>query len=85
MASHFYRLRMGAYAKTLFRSSKRELQQRLWLQYNVMRLGYELGQSRCRSNAAVASRERGAESFSTRSTTGRTGFFRNVRSCAYPE
>ncbi|MET4359191.1 hypothetical protein ABIC08_009168 [Bradyrhizobium sp. RT9b] len=54
MVSRFYRLRMGAYAATLFRSSKRDPQQRHWLQYSVMRLGCELGQSEPRSNAAEA-------------------------------
>lgn len=39
MASHFYGLHMGPHAETLFRHSKRDLQQRLWLQYNLMRLG----------------------------------------------
>lgn len=41
MASHFYRLRMGAYAETLFRCSKREKLQMIWLQCNLMRLGSE--------------------------------------------
>lgn len=52
MGSHFYRLRMGTYAETLFRRSKRDLQQRLWLQYNLMRLGNELTQSEHRFGAA---------------------------------
>lgn len=42
MASHFYRLRMGAYAETLFRCSKREKLQMIWLQCNLMRLGSEV-------------------------------------------
>lgn len=42
MARHFYRLRMGPYAAVLFRRSQRDLQQRLWLQHNLMRLGSEL-------------------------------------------
>lgn len=42
MASHFYRLRMGAYAETLFRCSKREKLQMVWLQCNLMRLGSEV-------------------------------------------
>lgn len=42
MASHFYRLRMGAYAETLFRCSKREKLQMVWLQCNLMRLGNEV-------------------------------------------
>lgn len=45
MASHFYRLRMGAYAEALFQRSKREKQQMIWLQYNLMRLGSEVVQS----------------------------------------
>ncbi|RXH24765.1 hypothetical protein XH84_32235 [Bradyrhizobium nanningense] len=43
---------MGAHADKLFRRSKRDLQQRLWLQYNVMRLGCELSQSELRPSAA---------------------------------
>lgn len=52
MASHFYRLRMGTYAETLFRRSNRDLQQRLWLQYNLMRLVNELTQSEHRFGTA---------------------------------
>ncbi|WP_354130945.1 MULTISPECIES: hypothetical protein [unclassified Bradyrhizobium] len=39
MASHFYRIRVGRYADTLFWRSKRDLQQRLLLRYNLMKLG----------------------------------------------
>lgn len=42
MARHFYRLRMGAYAETLFRCSKREKLQMIELQCNLMRLGNEV-------------------------------------------
>ncbi len=41
MASHFYQVCMGAYGETLFRSSKRDARQAIWLQYNLMRLGSE--------------------------------------------
>lgn len=54
MANHFYRLRMGTYAETLFRCSKRDLQQRLLLQYNLMRLGCELARSECQSSTNAA-------------------------------
>lgn len=52
MASQFYRFRMGAYAETLFQRSKREKQQMLWLQYNLMRLGSEVVRSEHWSIAA---------------------------------
>lgn len=52
MASHFYRLRMGAYAETLFRCSKREKLQMIWLQCNLMRLGSEVIRSKHWSIAA---------------------------------
>lgn len=52
MASHFYRLRMGAYAEALFQRSKREKQQMMWLQYNLMRLGSEVVRSERWSIAA---------------------------------
>lgn len=52
MASHFYRLRMGAYAETLFRCSKREKLQMIWLQCNLMRLGSEVIRSEHWSIAA---------------------------------
>ncbi|MGY8678541.1 hypothetical protein Q2941_12130 [Bradyrhizobium sp. UFLA05-153] len=52
MANHFYRLRMGRYAETLFRRSQRDLEQRLWLQYNLMRLGNELARAKHRSGLA---------------------------------
>ncbi len=39
MASHFYQVCMGAYGETLFRSSKRDARQAIWLQCNLMRLG----------------------------------------------
>ncbi|SDG68237.1 hypothetical protein SAMN05216338_100267 [Bradyrhizobium sp. Rc2d] len=45
MAKHLYRLRMGSYVGNLFRRSKHDLQQMLWLQYNLMRLGCDLAQS----------------------------------------
>lgn len=45
MAKHLYRLRMGSYVGALFRRSKHDLQQRLWLQCNLMRLGCELAGS----------------------------------------
>ncbi|KRR12473.1 hypothetical protein CQ10_39680 [Bradyrhizobium valentinum] len=45
MAGHFYRLRMGIYAETLFRRSNRVKQERIWLQCNVLRLGSELRRS----------------------------------------
>ncbi|EHR01108.1 hypothetical protein [Bradyrhizobium sp. WSM471] len=43
MTNHLYRLRMGTYANALCRRSKREKQQTIWLQYNLMLLGCELG------------------------------------------
>lgn len=52
MASHFYRLRMGPYAETLFRCSRREKLQMIWLQCNLMRLGSEAIRSEHRSIAA---------------------------------
>ncbi|UPJ47996.1 hypothetical protein IVB30_33385 [Bradyrhizobium sp. 200] len=52
MARHFYQLRMGMYAETLFRRSRREKQERIWLQYNLMRLGSELRRSEHWSSAA---------------------------------
>ncbi|ODM76408.1 hypothetical protein A6X20_13950 [Bradyrhizobium elkanii] len=56
MACHFYRLlyrfRMRAYAETLFRRSRHEKQERLWLQCSLMRLGSELRQSDHWSSAA---------------------------------
>ncbi|MDE5457599.1 MULTISPECIES: hypothetical protein [Bradyrhizobium] len=52
MAGHFYRLRMGIYAETLFRRSNRVKRERIWLQYNVMRLGSELRRSEHWSSAA---------------------------------
>ncbi|WP_234685225.1 hypothetical protein [Bradyrhizobium monzae] len=52
MASHFYRFRMGTYAETLFQRSKREKQQMIWLQYNLMRLGGEVVRSERWSIAA---------------------------------
>lgn len=52
MASHFYRLRMGAYAETLFRCNKREKLQMIWLQCNLMRLGNEVIRSEHWSIAA---------------------------------
>lgn len=52
MAGHFYRLRMGAYAETLFRCSKREKLQMMSLQCNLMRLGSEVMRSEHWSVAA---------------------------------
>ncbi|QQO35471.1 hypothetical protein JJC00_07420 [Bradyrhizobium diazoefficiens] len=52
MASRFYRLWMGAYAEALFQRSKREKQQMMWLQYNLMRLGSEVVRSEHWSIAA---------------------------------
>ncbi|NOJ41497.1 hypothetical protein [Bradyrhizobium australiense] len=43
---------MGTYAETLFRRSKRDKQERIWLQYSLMRLGSELRQSEHWSSAA---------------------------------
>lgn len=62
MASHFYRLRMGAYAETLFRCSKREKLQMISLQCNLMRLGSEAIRSERKSIAAdqPVRHERGA-------------------------
>ncbi|TKV73904.1 hypothetical protein FDV58_35240 [Bradyrhizobium elkanii] len=49
MTSHFYRLlyrfRMRAHAETLFWRSGYEKEERLWLQYSLIRLGSELRQS----------------------------------------
>ncbi|MDA9446082.1 hypothetical protein XI01_05010 [Bradyrhizobium sp. CCBAU 21360] len=42
MASHFYHLRMGRYAETLVRRSKRDTEERIWLQFNLMPLGSEI-------------------------------------------
>ncbi|MGY4174898.1 hypothetical protein ACVIHH_000189 [Bradyrhizobium sp. USDA 4518] len=56
MVSHFYRLlyrfRMRTYAEALFRRSRHEKQEKLWLQCSLMRLGSELRQSEHRSSAA---------------------------------
>ncbi|MGY3591603.1 hypothetical protein ACVIGB_008814 [Bradyrhizobium sp. USDA 4341] len=56
MVSHFYRLlyrfRMRAYTEALFRRSRHEKQEKLWLQCSLMRLGSELRQSEHWSSAA---------------------------------
>ncbi|RXH33205.1 hypothetical protein XH94_30460 [Bradyrhizobium zhanjiangense] len=52
MAKHLYRLRMGSYVGNLFRRSKHDLQQRLWLQCNLMRLGCELPRSQLQTGLA---------------------------------
>lgn len=52
MSRRSYRLRMGSFAERSFRSSKRHLQQRLWLRYRVMRLGCHLGRFAVQSNTA---------------------------------
>lgn len=71
MASHFYRLRMGAYAETLFRCNKREKLQMIWLQCNLMRLGNEVIRSEHWSIAAdqPVRYEHGAEIASKGETT----------------
>lgn len=71
MASHFYRLRMGAYAETLFRCSKHEKLQMIWLQCNLMRLGNEVIRSEHWSIAAdqPVRHEHGAAEIASRGET----------------
>ncbi|MGY3372068.1 hypothetical protein ACVWZL_009193 [Bradyrhizobium sp. GM2.4] len=78
MANHLYRLRMGACAETLFRRSKRDLKQRLWLQCNVMQSGCDLGQSKHRPSAAEPPIRSGRDTKKPESRIGRTGICRNV-------
>ncbi len=56
MASQFYRVlyrfRMRTYVESLFRRSRRERQETIWLKLTLMRLGNELRQSEHWSSAA---------------------------------
>lgn len=61
MASHFYRLRMGRYAETVVRRSKRDTQERMWLQFHLMRLGNEIARSEHWTSLADQSVRRGIE------------------------
>jgi hypothetical protein len=59
MTSHsrlLYRFRMRTYAETMFRRSRCEKQEMIWLQSSLMRLGSELRQSERWSSAASSSR-----------------------------
>ncbi|WP_407175479.1 hypothetical protein [Bradyrhizobium sp. STM 3562] len=49
-----YRFHMRTYAEMLFRRSKREKLERIWLEQTLMRLGGELRQSEHWSGAAHA-------------------------------
>lgn len=45
MIRNLYRLRMGKHAETLFRRSRRDMQQMIWWQCNLMQLRNELVRS----------------------------------------
>lgn len=85
MASHFYRLRMGAYAETLFRCNKREKLQMVWLQCNLMRLGNEVIRSEHWSIAAdqPVRYEHGAAKIARGETT--LGDLKQIGREAFPE
>lgn len=86
MASHFYRLRMGAYAETLFRCNKREKLQMIRLQCNLMRLGNEVIRSEHWSIAAdqPVRHEHGAVKIASRGETTLDGLKKIGRE-AFPE